>query len=160
MLRRCGRAFSDFEKQAEELSVKHNVKLEVGERNVGVFEATFEPSYTLHVRGTDAAVRDYAIELGKAWSQKAVVGFRTDSHGKDAELRYPPGDRPDAFYGALHRAMGDEAGATFDGDQWRVYIDGGNTDTVSRVLKETEKFPKPRLAHGNGMYEQLREGEG
>lgn len=156
--------FDEFEVTAEALADKHGIKLERGERNVGVFEGVFEPSYTLKVKGDKDKIDEFAKELGGDFEQKAVVGF-TVGEGEDVELRMPVGDDPDAFYRELVEIMGEgEAGITYGGDEWRIFI-GAYLDDFEGISERVaalavEHGMQPQAFVGTGDFHQLREGTG
>ena len=153
--------FGAFEKDAEDLASKHNVKLVRGERNVGVFEGVFEPSYALKVRGDKADIDAFNKDLGAKYDQKAVVGFTPDPQGSDAEISFTGGKDPDAFFKALVDIMGEDAGASYDDGVWRVFVYGGDVE-VMRKLDDLGKRMgmSAKAAAGSGDYFQLREGDG
>lgn len=153
--------FGAFEADTEALASRHNVKLVRGERNVGVFEGVFEPSYALKVRGDKADIDAFNKDLGSMYDQKAVVGFTPDPQGSDAEIAFSGGKDPDAFFKALGDIMGEDAGASYDDGVWRVFVYGGDVE-VMRGLDELGKRMGlgVKAVAGSGDYFQLREGSG
>lgn len=150
-----------FEHDAEKLAAEHHVEIVAGERNVGVFEGVFEPSYAIKVRGEKADIDSFNRALGEKYDQKAVVGFTPNRHGSDAEVAFSGGDDPDAFYRALVEIMGNDAGAAYDDGVWRVFVYAGDEDTVGKLLDYADGAGmKARMTRGTGDYFQLREGSG
>lgn len=150
-----------FEHDAEKLAAEHHVEIVAGERNVGVFEGVFEPSYAIKVRGEKADIDSFNRALGEKYDQKAVVGFTPNRHGSDAEVAFSGGDDPDAFYRALVDIMGSDAGAAYDNGVWRVFVYAGDEEVVTKLVTMGKRLGMSAEAiAGDGDYFTLREGEG
>lgn len=155
------RLMGEFEGDVHSLAKQHKVKLNRVERNVGVFEGIFEPSYAIDVTGDEAAVDAYNQALGAKYDQKAVVSFLADPDGSDVEVRLTGGADPDSFYRDLVKLMGEDAGASFDHDSWRVFVYGGD-EQIARGLSDLadEHGMKMQAVPGQGKYHELRSGTG
>lgn len=157
--------FDDFERDADELAREHGVSIARGERNVGVFEGNFEPSYAVRVRGEKARIDAFARELGSRYDQKAVVGFTADRKGPDMEAHFSGGTDPDGFYRELVRIMGEDAGAAYDRGDWRVFLFAGAGTEAKKTLGALSEAAARmgmgvRFARGRGDYHELRSGTG
>jgi hypothetical protein len=146
--------FNQFEADVRDLAKQHHVKLDSLERNVGVFEGEYEPSYAIKVSGTKAKVRALNRALGQKWKQDAVVSFKRDKDGTDAEAHITGIKDSDEFYAKLRDRLGDDAGASFDADGVRVFIYGADTDQMKKIrdIVQATSGAKVRFARGSGDY--------
>lgn len=149
--------FDEFEQDAADLAKEHNVEIVRGERNVGVFEGEWEPSYALKVRGADQDVQAFNDALGRKHRQDAVVSFAPHPDGKDAEVHLEGGSDPDAFFKELVRLMGDEAGASFEENRWRVFVNEADGKLLRELLDVAERLHMGyEYRYGTGTYSALK----
>jgi thioredoxin reductase/predicted ABC-type ATPase len=142
-----------FENDIRALGEAHGIEVAEFVPNAGVFQGEFEPSYAIRVRGDDAAIEEFNRALGEKYGQESVVGFRPDPGGTDREIRFTGISDPDEFYADLVAALGDEAGASYDGSEGaRVFVYAGDPAQVAAAVGLIGKHGSATIVAGHGHY--------